>query len=385
MIGSRLLTGAGYTLKVPAIDLAEVGAGGGSHVWIDAGGALQVGPRERRRRRPGRSATTTAATSRPSPTPTCVLGYINPAHLVGGALKLNADKARAVFADKIAEPLGMPLERGGLRRAPDRRLQHDPRHQGGLDRARPRSARVRAVRLRRQRPAVRLPAWRRALGITPRGRAAVAPGLFSSFGLLYADVEHHYARTFRRLLRAGRPRRDRRAPGTRWRGRRRRSSPPRASPARARGCALGGAALQGPELRADRAGARRADRCRHGRRISRRPSAQSTSGPTATAPAPTSRSSWSSIQVVGQGLREGGGVPERVVPSRAGAAPRSRRAAPISATEHGWLETPVLSRADLATGRSRAADRRGIRRDLRRAARRHAPSSTRGGNIVITL
>ena len=44
MIGSRLLTGAGYTLKVPAIDLAEVGAGGGSHVWIDAGGALQVGP-----------------------------------------------------------------------------------------------------------------------------------------------------------------------------------------------------------------------------------------------------------------------------------------------------------------------------------------------------
>ena len=37
MIGSRLLTGAGYLLKVPAIDLAEVGAGGGSLVWIDAG------------------------------------------------------------------------------------------------------------------------------------------------------------------------------------------------------------------------------------------------------------------------------------------------------------------------------------------------------------
>ena len=63
MVGSRLLTGAGYTLKVPAIDLAEVGAGGGSHVWIDAGGALQVGPQSagaapgpgllRRRRRGG--------------------------------------------------------------------------------------------------------------------------------------------------------------------------------------------------------------------------------------------------------------------------------------------------------------------------------------------
>src|SRR2546425_10260331 len=44
MIGSRLLTGAGYTLKVPAIDLAEVGAGGGSMGWIDAARALQVGP-----------------------------------------------------------------------------------------------------------------------------------------------------------------------------------------------------------------------------------------------------------------------------------------------------------------------------------------------------
>src|SRR5271168_4349272 len=44
MIGSRLLSGAGYTLKVPAIDLAEVGAGGGSVIWIDAGGALQIGP-----------------------------------------------------------------------------------------------------------------------------------------------------------------------------------------------------------------------------------------------------------------------------------------------------------------------------------------------------
>ena len=65
-------------LKVPAIDLAEVGAGGGSLIWLDAGGALQVGPGERRRPRPARSATTAAA---PQPTVTdanVVLGYLNP-------------------------------------------------------------------------------------------------------------------------------------------------------------------------------------------------------------------------------------------------------------------------------------------------------------------
>jgi N-methylhydantoinase A len=33
-----------------------------------------------------------------------------------------------------------------------------------------------------------------------------SPGLFSAFGLLYADVEHHYSRTFRRLLRSADPR-----------------------------------------------------------------------------------------------------------------------------------------------------------------------------------
>ena len=44
MSGSRLLVGAGYLLKLPAIDLAEVGAGGGSICRLDAGGAPKVGP-----------------------------------------------------------------------------------------------------------------------------------------------------------------------------------------------------------------------------------------------------------------------------------------------------------------------------------------------------
>ena len=46
MHGSRLLTGAGYLLRVPAIDLAEVGRRRRlASCWLDAGGALQVGPR----------------------------------------------------------------------------------------------------------------------------------------------------------------------------------------------------------------------------------------------------------------------------------------------------------------------------------------------------
>src|SRR5260370_9954093 len=44
VLGSRLLSGAGYTLKVPAIDLAEVRAGGGSVLSTDIRGAFQVRP-----------------------------------------------------------------------------------------------------------------------------------------------------------------------------------------------------------------------------------------------------------------------------------------------------------------------------------------------------
>jgi N-methylhydantoinase A len=37
--------GSGYPVRTPVMDLVEVGSGGGSEAWIDAGGALRVGPR----------------------------------------------------------------------------------------------------------------------------------------------------------------------------------------------------------------------------------------------------------------------------------------------------------------------------------------------------
>ena len=89
MAGSRLLVGAGYLLKLPAIDLAEVGAGGGSICRLDAAGAPKVGP-DSAGADPGpvcygRGGTATTITD-------CnlVLGYLDPVGLVGGAVKLDA-------------------------------------------------------------------------------------------------------------------------------------------------------------------------------------------------------------------------------------------------------------------------------------------------------
>ena len=148
MMGSRLLTGTGYMLKVPAIDLAEVGAGGGSIVWIDAGGSMQIGPQSAGAD-PGPVCYGAGGTEPTVTDANVLLGYINPNYLVGGELELDASKARAVFEDRIAKPFGPVGRARGVRRPPDRRLQHDPGDQVRVHRAGPRSEGVRAIRLRR--------------------------------------------------------------------------------------------------------------------------------------------------------------------------------------------------------------------------------------------
>ena len=108
MQGSRLLTGSGYLIKVPAIDLAEVGAGGGSIVRVDAGGSMQCGP-ESAGAVPGPVCYDQGGEDPTITDANVILGYINPSHLVGGELKLNAERGRAVFEERVARPLGLEL------------------------------------------------------------------------------------------------------------------------------------------------------------------------------------------------------------------------------------------------------------------------------------
>ena len=109
MVGSRLLVGAGYLLKLPAIDLAEVGAGGGSICRLDAGGAPKVGP-ESAGADPGPVCYGRGGTEPTITDCNLVLGYLDPAGLVGGTLALDADAARAAIARSLAEPLKRSVE-----------------------------------------------------------------------------------------------------------------------------------------------------------------------------------------------------------------------------------------------------------------------------------
>ena len=104
-LSSRLVKGGGYALKTPVIDISEVGAGGGSIVWLDKAGNLKVGPQSAGAS-PG-PACYGAGGTRPTVTDAnVVLGYLNPVSLAGGAVPVNADMARSVIAGEIARPLG---------------------------------------------------------------------------------------------------------------------------------------------------------------------------------------------------------------------------------------------------------------------------------------
>jgi N-methylhydantoinase A len=198
MIGSRLLTGAGYLLKVPAIDLAEVGAGGGSHIWIDPAGSLQVGPASAGAM-PGPVCYGLGGTEPTVTDASVILGYLNPDYLCGGEMRIDAKRSWEVFERKIAAPLRQSVEDaayGTYRIAASNMIRA-----------------IKAVSSERGRD-VRDYALFAFGGNGPLFGAVLAdalrmkriivppsPGVFSSFGLLYSEIEHHYSRTFWRVLR----------------------------------------------------------------------------------------------------------------------------------------------------------------------------------------
>ena len=191
-IGHRLMKGSGYLLRVPSIDLAEVGAGGGSIAWIDPAGALKVGP-ESAGAEPG-PACYGAGGTRPTITDANVyLGLTNREALAGGALRIRADLAERAIRERIAEPLGIDEAKAawGIRTIAN----------SALIRA------LRAVSTERGRDPRRFTLFAFG-GMGPVQALDVAdelgidkvvvpplPGLFSSLGLLFAEVEHHLVRT----------------------------------------------------------------------------------------------------------------------------------------------------------------------------------------------
>src|SRR6516165_2721770 len=189
--GSRLNKGGGYLLRTPAIDIAEVGAGGGSILAVDVAGALHVGPHSAGAV-PGPVCYDNGGTAATLTDANVTLGYLAQDRLASG-LRLDAAKARSAISAQIAAALDLPLKEAA----------YGAYLVGcaGIARA------VRAVTIER--------------GRDPRGFTLIAfggngplfaaetartleigtvlvpqaPGVFSAVGLLEAELEHHLVRT----------------------------------------------------------------------------------------------------------------------------------------------------------------------------------------------
>ncbi|MBS7705621.1 hydantoinase/oxoprolinase family protein [Chelatococcus asaccharovorans] len=109
-LSSKLVKGGGYPIKMPFIDVSEIGAGGGSLIGIDRMNQVSVGPQSAGAwpgpvcyGLGGKQATLTDAF--------LTLGYINDEALAGGTFPLQAEAGRAALNDQVARPLGLELSR----------------------------------------------------------------------------------------------------------------------------------------------------------------------------------------------------------------------------------------------------------------------------------
>lgn len=104
----RFKRGSGLPIRVPTIELIEIGAGGGSIARVDELGLLKVGP-ESASSDPG-PACYGLGGKRPTVTDAdAVLGYLNPDFFLGGRMSLDLDAAKEAIRTELADPMGISV------------------------------------------------------------------------------------------------------------------------------------------------------------------------------------------------------------------------------------------------------------------------------------
>ncbi len=195
--GSQLLGGGGELIRAPTIDIAEVGAGGGSVAFLDRAGGLRVGPRSAGAK-PGPACYRLGGSEPTVTDANVVLGYIRAGDLGEGQVRIDPEAAAQAIVDRVAKPLGLDLLRAaeGIHQIANARTMRALRQ---VSTERGRDPRDFALLAFGGSGPIHAAGLARELGI----RHIVVPplpGLFSALGLLFSGVEHHDVRS---LLLAG--------------------------------------------------------------------------------------------------------------------------------------------------------------------------------------
>jgi N-methylhydantoinase A len=182
----------GLAIRIPVLDIVEVGTGGGSIGWLDEGGGLHVGPRSAGAE-PG-PASYGRGGSEPTVTDAnVILGRLSPESFLGGEMRLDRVAAEDALSKRLAKPLAVNLQRAaaGMLQVATAAMANAVRHvtlERGLD---PRDFTLVAYG-----------------GGGPLHAASVAkelsirkiiipnaPGHFSALGMLMADLRRDYVQT----------------------------------------------------------------------------------------------------------------------------------------------------------------------------------------------
>ena len=180
-----------WPVQLPMLDIATIGAGGGSIAWLTAAGNLNVGPRSAGAV-PGPVCYGLGGAEPTVTDANLVLGRINDT-IAGGVLTLDVEAAKAAIREKIAAPLGLDLHRaahgilqivnynmmGAIRNVSVER-GYDPRNFAlvAFGGAGPMHS-ISVARLLEMTTVIAPP----------------SPGVASAYGLLVADFKNDYART----------------------------------------------------------------------------------------------------------------------------------------------------------------------------------------------
>ena len=189
--GSRLIRGAGELLRIPTIDIAEVGAGGGSIAWLDSAGGLQVGPRSAGAD-PGPACYGRGGVEPTVTDANVLLGFMPAGAVADGQIEISRERAEEAVA-RVAGALGLTALQAasGIHRIANARMVRALR---SVSSEKGRDPRDFALIAYGGSGPIHACGLAEDLGVRTILVPAVA-GLFSAVGLLFARPEFHEVRT----------------------------------------------------------------------------------------------------------------------------------------------------------------------------------------------
>ena len=188
----RFKKGSGLPVRVPVIEMIEIGAGGGSIARVDRLGLLKVGP-DSAGADPGPACYGLGGRLPTVTDADLLLGYLDGAYFLGGRMRLDADAARRAIEEHVARPLGLDLTRAawGIHRVVNENMAAAARIHG-IERGKD----LRSYPLFAFGGAGPVHCWRVARILkVPRILLPFGAGAMSAYGLLAAPLAFDFVRT----------------------------------------------------------------------------------------------------------------------------------------------------------------------------------------------